>query len=139
MLFAGHGAEQGGNNYLIPQEFPDKEDLEFAAINQQNTLEKIKSKSPLVTLAILDCCRESAEMRAGYGGGQGLSSLAGPAGSLVMYATGEGGLDRVKLGLCIQSFNSGDGTTIGLYCEDDIAADKFAVKQHSPRSGFTAI
>eukprot|EP01046_Picozoa_sp_COSAG06_P035115 COSAG06_NODE_3739_length_4957_cov_37.565665_2_plen_486_part_00 len=87
----GHGAEQAGKHYLIPQEFPDKENLEDDAIEQQQTLERIKRKSPLVTLAILDCCRESAEVRAGYGGGEGLTGLAGPVGSLVMYATGEGG------------------------------------------------
>jgi len=60
-------------------------------VDQHEVLEKLKSKSPLVTLAILDCCRESAEVRAGYGGGEGLTGLAGPVGSLVMYATGEGG------------------------------------------------
>eukprot|EP01046_Picozoa_sp_COSAG06_P002099 COSAG06_NODE_71_length_25945_cov_9.124468_30_plen_335_part_00 len=91
LSLTGHGAEQDGKHYLIPQEFPDKEDLEDDAIEQQQTLERIKRKNPLVTLAILDCCRENADVRAGYGGGEGLTGLAGPVGSLVMYATGAGG------------------------------------------------
>ena len=96
LLPAGHGAEQTDHtgtkkHYLIPQEFPEKKRLAKRAVDQHEVLEKLQSKSPLVTLAILDCCRETAEVRAGYGGGEGLTGLAGPVGSLVMYATGEGG------------------------------------------------
>ena len=70
LLPAGHGAEQTDHtgtkkHYLIPQEFPDKKRLAKKAVDQHEVLEKLKLKSPLVTLAILDCCRESAEVRAG--------------------------------------------------------------------------
>ena len=51
----------------------------------------------------------------------------------------ERSLNGVKLSFSIQSFNGGDGVTIGLYRKDDIAADKFAIEQYSTRSGFTAI
>ena len=91
---AGHGAEQNGEHYLIPQEFPREEQLQEKAVNQQRTLEKIQARQPLVTLAILDCCRECVDVRAGYHGGKGLTGLPGPAGSLVMYACGTGGYAR---------------------------------------------
>ena len=51
----------------------------------------------------------------------------------------ERSLNRVKHSFSIQSFNGGDGVTIGLYRKDDIAADKFAIEQYSTRSGFAAI
>ena len=57
----------------------------------QETLEQIESKKPLVTLAFLDCCREHASVRR-TAFGKDLSTLKGPAGSLVMYATGQGKL-----------------------------------------------
>ena len=65
----------------------------------QETLSQIEEKQPLVTIACLDCCREDPDdhrgLRASRGsifGGGGLSALQGPAGSLVMYAAGEGKL-----------------------------------------------
>ena len=51
----------------------------------------------------------------------------------------ERSLDRVKLSFNIQSFDRGDGVTIGLYRKDDITADKFAIEQYSPRTGLAAI
>ena len=73
---AGHGAEHDGKHYLIPQDFPvdpktnawDPKKLRRNAIEQQQVLEDIAAKTPLVTLAILDCCREIAETRAGFSG-----------------------------------------------------------------------
>ena len=56
-------------------------------------LEQIDEKQPLATLAFLDCCREHVELqRGGAFGAGGLSALPGPAGSLVMYAAGQGKL-----------------------------------------------
>lgn len=92
--FMGHGAELAGEHYLLPQEMvDDPEDLPTEAIHQQKTLADIEAKKPIVTLAILDCCREKVMgTRSGFGGPGGLAALAGPAGSLVMYAVGEGQL-----------------------------------------------
>eukprot|EP01043_Picozoa_sp_COSAG02_P005927 COSAG02_NODE_164_length_32230_cov_37.505587_19_plen_1079_part_00 len=100
----GHGAEQtehGGmrKHYLIPQEFPKKKNLFFQAVDHhRHVLNKLEKKHPLVVVSILDCCREKADVRGGYGGGEGLKGLQFPVGTLVMYATGSGGdaTDRIS-------------------------------------------
>ena len=64
------------------------------AVHQQELLRNLEAKKPIVTLAILDCCREKVAGRArdAFGGPGGLAALPGPAGSLIMYATGAGEL-----------------------------------------------
>eukprot|EP01046_Picozoa_sp_COSAG06_P027594 COSAG06_NODE_2447_length_6864_cov_3.888101_3_plen_484_part_00 len=92
--FMGHGAELDGEHYLLPQEMVEEpEDLPDEAIHQQKVLADIEAKKPIVTLAILDCCRETVSgTRSAFGGPGGLAAKQGPVGSLVMYATGEGQL-----------------------------------------------
>ena len=92
--FMGHGAEYDGKQYLLPQDWDDEpRALEDEAMQLQATLRQIEAKKPLLTLAFLDCCREHVELqRGGVFGAAGLSALAGPSGSLVMYAAGQGQL-----------------------------------------------
>jgi hypothetical protein len=92
--FMGHGAELDGEHYLLPQEMVEEpEDLPDEAIHQQKVLQDIETQKPIVTLAILDCCREKVSgTRSAFGGPGGLAAVQGPVGSLVMYATGEGQL-----------------------------------------------
>lgn len=90
--FIGHGQEKNGVHYLMPQELPEPKYLQQRAIGQKETLEQIEAKAPVLTMAILDCCRETVTgVRGVLTATKGLSGLAGPAGLLVMYATGEGG------------------------------------------------
>eukprot|EP01045_Picozoa_sp_COSAG04_P004986 COSAG04_NODE_224_length_19624_cov_47.932855_21_plen_723_part_01 len=90
-FYAGHGAEYDGLQYLLPQDWDDEpRALIDEAMCLQQTLEQIEEKKPLVTLAFLDCCRERVEVRGGVFGEGGLSALPGPAGSLVMFAAGQG-------------------------------------------------
>ena len=103
-FYAGHGAEYDGMQYLLPQDWGGSEDdvnelnwqdgktLVDEAMCLQETLQQIEDKKPLATLAFLDCCREHVEVRGDIFGAGGLSALPGPAGSLVMYATGKGKL-----------------------------------------------
>ena len=96
-MFSGHGAELNGEHYLLAQEMVpiDKpERVKTRAVHQQEVLKKLEAKNPIVTLGILDCCREKVSFRArrAFGGPGGLAALPGPAGSLVMYATGAGQL-----------------------------------------------
>jgi uncharacterized caspase-like protein len=92
--FMGHGAELEGEHYLLPQDMVDEpEDLPTEAIHQQKVLADIDAKKPIVTFAILDCCREKVGgTRSAFGGPGGLAAVPGPTGSLVMYATGAGQL-----------------------------------------------
>ena len=106
LFYAGHGAEYDGLQYFLPQnwghdvelpvgETPFKWDgpaLAEEAMCLQETLTQIEEKKPLVTLAFIDCCREHVKVRGGIFGEGGLSALPGPAGSLVMYAAGQGKL-----------------------------------------------
>ena len=93
--FMGHGAELEGQHYLLAKKMVpinEKHRLKTRALHQQKVLNDIEAKKPVVTLAILDCCREKVDARNAFGGPGGLAALPGPAGSLVMYATGEGQL-----------------------------------------------
>ena len=101
-FYAGHRAEYDRKQYLLPQDWGGSEDdvnelnwqdgktLVDEAMCLQETLQQIEDKKPLATLAFLDCCREHVEVRGDIFGAGGLSALPGPAGSLVMYATGQG-------------------------------------------------
>ena len=96
--FMGHGVEENGNHYLMPQELPTKH-LKSNAISQTETLDEIDAKSPLLTMAILDCCRERVTgNRGAMTNTKGLRGLSGPAGSLTMYACGEGGYAKDSSG-----------------------------------------
>ena len=76
---------------MVPIDKPER--LKSRAVHQQDVLKKLEAKNPIVTLSILDCCREKVVgARNAFGGPGGLAALPGPAGSLVMYATGAGEL-----------------------------------------------
>jgi hypothetical protein len=91
--FYGHGAERAGVHYLVPQEMPEAEALEDEAVAlKMGVLSRINDKRPLVTVAILDCCREAVDdMRGAFGEGTGLCGQTGPAGTLTLYACDSGG------------------------------------------------
>ena len=90
--FMGHGAEFHGRHYLLGYEMvEDPAALPDEAVSHQELLGRIEKKQPLCTLAFLDCCREDAEGKRGaVFDKEGLATLPGPQGSLVMYATAEG-------------------------------------------------
>ena len=78
-MFSGHGAELNGEHYLLAKEMVDEpERLKTRAVHQQDVLKKIEAKNPIVTLAILDCCREKVSggaPRSAFGGPGGLAAL----------------------------------------------------------------
>ena len=41
---------------MVPIDKPER--LRSRAVHQQDVLKKLEAKNPIVTLAILDCCRE---------------------------------------------------------------------------------
>eukprot|EP01047_Picozoa_sp_COSAG01_P003516 COSAG01_NODE_105_length_26080_cov_7.640237_9_plen_2696_part_00 len=89
--FMGHGAELSGDHYLVPQDFGgEAKRLAREALNQQQVLRDIEAKQPLLTLAILDCCREKVKGQRGLFSAGGLAAVQAPVGTHVLYATGEG-------------------------------------------------
>jgi hypothetical protein len=51
--FSGHGFQQDGNNYLVPNDFSQS----GQAVGINMTLQKIAQRNPLVSVVIFDACR----------------------------------------------------------------------------------
>lgn len=93
-FFAGHGVQYGGDNYLIPANarIASQSFLRSRAITVQEVLETMESGASRLNIVVLDACRDNpfGWARSGQGG---LGSLmAQPPGSMVVYATGAGGV-----------------------------------------------
>lgn len=108
-FFAGHGVRHDGRNYLLPVDVPEAgvgagdlvADSAFAA---DEIGERMRRRTPRVSVMILDACRdnpftvEGADgTRAAFGGTRGLSRMEAPVGTFIMFSAGEGerALDRV--------------------------------------------
>ncbi|CAF3203823.1 unnamed protein product [Rotaria socialis] len=111
--YAGHGFQYREQNYLLPVDVFEQidEDLSIKAyaINAQDALNSLKSRTCYVTLFILDCCREYLfddrnRFRNLGDNNQGLFKMTAPGGSLIQFACAPGtlasdGVDNDKNGL----------------------------------------
>ncbi|CAF2026395.1 unnamed protein product [Rotaria magnacalcarata] len=111
--YAGHGFQYREQNYLLPVDMCEQidEDLSIKAyaINAQDALNSLKSRTFYVTLFILDCCREYLfddrdRFRNLGDNNKGLVKMIAPGGSLIQFACAPGtlasdGVDNDKNGL----------------------------------------
>jgi hypothetical protein len=106
LFFSGHGIEMKGVNYLVPSDVPQVSDgdqpvLEAASIQVNELIAKLKERGPLVTLVVLDACRDNPFVVSGgsksLGGAKGLSRVEPPRGVFVMFSAdaGQRALDRL--------------------------------------------
>jgi formylglycine-generating enzyme required for sulfatase activity len=91
-FFAGHGAQAGGGNFLIPVNAPIRtdNDLPDEAIAAETVLRRIEGTRARVGLVILDACRDNPYPGSQRSGARGLSSMSAPSGTIVAYATAPG-------------------------------------------------
>ena len=90
--YAGHGAQLGGANYLIPVNAPirSETDVPDEAVDASSVLRRIEEGRARVCLVILDACRDNPYPGSARSSTRGLARMSAPTGSIVAYATAPG-------------------------------------------------
>ena len=96
--FAGHVLQYKENNYLLPVDadnnIKQEESIEFHAINAQEVLRCLSSKTSFLSIFILDCCRtylfDFQKRHRGGSSPRGLHWMAPPGGTLLQFACAPG-------------------------------------------------
>jgi uncharacterized caspase-like protein len=90
--FAGHGAQVGGANFLIPvgAGIRVENDVVDEAIDASSVLRRIEDSGVKVGLVVLDACRDNPYPGASRSTARGLARMSAPTGSIVAYATAPG-------------------------------------------------
>ncbi len=103
-FFAGHGVQEGGNNYLLPVDIgalTDPAALSDEAIElNADIMARIGQSGAKFSLLVIDACRDNPFPRRagrGVGGTRGLAMPGTPDGMVVVYSAGVGqqALDRL--------------------------------------------
>jgi uncharacterized caspase-like protein/outer membrane biosynthesis protein TonB len=90
--FAGHGAQVGGANYLIPvnAQIRSETDVPDEALYASSVLRRIEEGRARVGLVILDACRDNPYPGSARSSTRGLARMSAPTGTIVAYATAPG-------------------------------------------------
>jgi len=89
-LFAGHGMQIDGENYLIPTDFAGSEsDGKYRSLPASLVQDKLDKTGAQLKIVILDACRTNP-YRSTRGGAAGLAQMQGAKGSFVAFATAAG-------------------------------------------------
>ncbi len=90
--FAGHGAQVGGANYLIPVNAPIRSDSDLPdeAVDAASVLRRLEEARARVALVILDACRDNPYPGSQRSASRGLARMNAPTGTIVAYATAPG-------------------------------------------------
>jgi hypothetical protein len=89
--YSGHGAQADGGNYLIPvgADITSKAELKSRAYDTNIILGEMQDIGNAVNIVILDACRNNPYK--GFSARTaGMTSMSGPKGSLIAYATAPG-------------------------------------------------
>lgn len=89
--YSGHGAQADGSNFLIPVQahIGGKTELKNRAVDAGSVLEAMEQAGSRVNIVILDACRDNP-FKGFRSSSAGLTTMSGPAGSLIAYATAPG-------------------------------------------------
>jgi formylglycine-generating enzyme required for sulfatase activity len=90
--FAGHGAQVGGANYLIPvnAQIRAETDVPDESLDASGVLRRIEEARPRVGLVVLDACRDNPYPGSNRSSARGLARMSVPTGTIVAYATAPG-------------------------------------------------
>ena len=91
-FYAGHGAQVGGSNYLIPlqAQIRAESDVPDEAVDAASVLRRIEDAKARIGLVILDACRDNPYAGASRSSSRGLARMSVPTGSIVAYAAAPG-------------------------------------------------
>ncbi len=92
LFYAGHGMQVDGSNYIIPTNanLELKADVEDQCMNLDYVLRTMEENGNHLNIMILDACRNNPFRGFSRSGEQGLSMVAAPKGSYLVYATKPG-------------------------------------------------
>ncbi|MBW2523091.1 MAG: caspase family protein [Deltaproteobacteria bacterium] len=90
--YAGHGAQVGGQNYLIPlgADIPSEDHVDVESVPLRAVLAEIADAGNRLNLVILDACRNNPFARRFRSLQRGLAFVDAPQGTLIAYATAPG-------------------------------------------------
>jgi uncharacterized caspase-like protein len=110
--FAGHGAQVGGANYLIPvgAVINGEAEVKYEAVDVGFVLAQMEEAQNRLNIVILDACRNNPFSRSFRSSSSGLASIDAPIGTLIAYATSPG-----------RTASDGSGGN-GLYTKELLAA-----------------
>lgn len=91
VYYSGHGAQADDANYLIPvgSDITSKAELKSRAYDAGIILSEMEGVGNPINIVILDACRNNP-FKGSKGGAEGLTTMSGPRGSLIAYATAPG-------------------------------------------------
>ncbi len=93
-LYAGHGVQSKGFNYLIPVDavLKTESDVEYNCVRADRVLGKMDDAKNSINIIILDACRDNPFERSWTRAarGRGLATLTAPVGSVIAFATSPG-------------------------------------------------
>ena len=90
--YAGHGAQLGGENYLLPvdAEVSREADIPLYGVDMSGFLAQIEAAHTRCNIIILDACRNNPFEGARRAASGGLAKLDAPGGTFVAYSTAPG-------------------------------------------------
>ena len=90
--YSGHAVQVGGRNYLIPvdSDIKNEDEVEFYAIDANLVLNKMSTAKNDLNIVILDSCRDNPFSGNFRSTERGLSIVAAPSETLIVYATAPG-------------------------------------------------
>ncbi len=103
-FFAGHGIALNGQNILLPVDIPASDSATLVRSEAHvvdDLIEQVKEKGAIVSMFVLDACRNNpfaASGKRSLGGTRGLQVMGPPRGSFVLMSAGSGeeALDRLN-------------------------------------------
>ncbi len=104
-FFAGHGIEDGGQNFLLPADVPMGEGrltVRGQSVALDTIISAVQDSGARVSVFIIDACRDNPfpQGTRSIGGTRGLAPVREVAGTFVMFSAGQGeaALDRLPGG-----------------------------------------
>jgi uncharacterized caspase-like protein len=91
--FSGHGAQVGGQNFLLPVNngiIRGEKELKKNALSAQKILVTMKEANNGVNLLVLDACRDNPYSGSGKNMNRGLAQMKSPRGALIAFAAAPG-------------------------------------------------
>lgn len=93
-LYAGHGVQSKGFNYLIPVDavLKTESDVEYNCVRADRVLGKMDDAKNSINIIILDACRDNPFERSWTRAarGRGLATITAPVGTVIAFATSPG-------------------------------------------------
>jgi uncharacterized caspase-like protein len=97
-FFAGHGIAIGAENFLLPADMPRPENGEEGLVRDEafsvdNIIRRVQNRGALLSMFVLDACRDNPFEATGtrnIGGRRGLARADAPKGVFVLYSAGIG-------------------------------------------------